>query len=410
MTEQLRSDVQQGRAVDDRTRQSGRRANAAYAILGLASLIVIVVYWGVPADFRTHQSVWLEVVAYMLVTSFLLEPWYSGGGASLANAVATILLALSTGFEAYAAWWGALLAASGLAMVLLLVSSLVDETEHEPRGSIARELRRVGSVLGSWRWIVLATLALSLVSFNRSFGSPWAIAAVATIYCNTLLRLRPEAIVKRLRRERRGGAHELVVQQIFPPYEVLAVGEESDTYALGHIVSASVSGSDEVRRGYVTGLGVSNDRKAVRIAIEDLRSLLPAEESPQNQPIVIRHEVAQATDEELISQDLMHEDTHALGVLAEGSTMNEATIELGEKCQAELGQVVWTVAGQTRTYWQVTDAKIGRATWAGDLRRAIMAVANQIGTWDQESQGFLPHVTSPWGAEIVLAGKHAPWA
>jgi uncharacterized protein len=111
---------------------------------------------------------------------------------------------------------------------------------------------------------------------------------------------------------------------------------------------------------------------------------------------------------EATADELSQPQTSLVGLLAEGSDIDTAAIELLGDARVSLGQVLWTRVGGRQVLWQVTNAALSHSTWAGDSRGIVKASASQIGLWDGDAITFESHLTSPTAAQAVFGGHIAP--
>jgi hypothetical protein len=175
-----------------------RQARLLYATGGLALVVVLSIATESQIKPSLSTSLWFEVLVWILLAAFLLEPFFAGPAIALTNAVAVIFICLAAGFEGPFEWWVFLATLASLAIVLLIV----DFAARDPNASrtyraqrIARFSRQIGVALGSWRFILVASLALTLATFNPPFQDGWIVSIITLLYVFALTRLDPRRMI-----------------------------------------------------------------------------------------------------------------------------------------------------------------------------------------------------------------------
>lgn len=384
---------------------SDRRAHILYAVIGIGLAIALAAVLDAPISFSLAVGLWLEVLVLLVIAAFIFEPQFSGGGQAAANSIAAVLIVIGADYRTHEAWWRAL----GVAAVLSLVLNVVAYAFRDPSrdrfarpNRVARVAGQAGVALGGWRSLLSAAVVLSLATFNRPFSSAWTVGSVVLIYTFGLARLQPHRLLAQLQNGLPGAAP-VVVAAIFPPSEILLVGEGADELDRGSWVRiASIRGSAD---GIVTIRAQHGGAAGWRALVPDLIAALPGDSSNQLHEVL---EVQLLTEcppgLEHVTAEVGDPDVQVAGVLGEGSAMLEAVIELRPGSQVSLGEVIWTASVDGRTFWQVSDASVNRVAWAGDTRRNVSARAAQIGRWEHDLPGFIPDIRSPEPTGLAFSG------
>jgi uncharacterized protein len=72
-----------------------------------------------------------------------------------------------------------------------------------------------------------------------------------------------------------------------------------------------------------------------------------------------------------------------------------------------VGDLLWTLRGDSRLFWQVADAAVERVTWGGDSHRSVVATAHQVGQWNEKLSAFEVDTRNPSPTELVFGGRAA---
>lgn len=380
-----------------------RRIRVAYTAIGIGLIVGLASLWDVPLRFSLSAGLWFEILVLALLAGFIVEPYFSGAPASLVNSVSVFFIAIAASFKGPAGWWIALVVVEGLSVVLLLLELILRDPDA-PTDALgqraARVAKQVGVVLGSWRFALLAALVLALATFVPPFEDPWRISLIVVLYLLGTIRLQPHRLLDLLRGKPSEPDLPLGAVRVSPPAEILVVGEAVDSLLPGALFKVEGSGRkiDAIALGatYVKG------GRAFRLLAPDLSRLLHREGFE-----ALRFAAAGDQDVSELAyyrEELGREGVRALGTVSDGSSMLEMVVELSPEDSVSLGQLLWTTSAQTRTYWQVADARIEQKSWAGDNHRAVVVRASQLGHWDQVRYAFEADVVSPPHTALALSG------
>lgn len=116
-------------------------------------------------------------------------------------------------------------------MLLLVVDLLLKSTGSDaaaPSQRAARVARQLGVAIGSWRFILVASLALLLVTFNSAFDAAWITSIVVILYVLTVARLQPRHLVVQLTGSAALTESGLASSRVLAPTELLVMGEGLD--------------------------------------------------------------------------------------------------------------------------------------------------------------------------------------
>jgi uncharacterized protein len=383
---------------------SDRRAHVLYAVVGAALAVALALGTDAEVALSLSEGLWFELLIFVVIAAFLMEPNYSGGQAAAANSVAVFFISISVDRTPHDDWWSALMLLSIAGFSLSLLGYVLRDPgtpKEASKNRGARASTQLAGVLGSWRSVLLACLALTLATFNTPFGDEWRISLVVTLFCLFASRVQPHRIVAAMR-----GVSPLdadgVVADVYPPFEavVLATG---DGFAppVGSVLRISGSRGDAL--ALVTAEVSHRGARAWRTYVPDLGSALP-DGSAGDRDL----QVAPAVDDVGLAEEreeLQTPGTALLGTLTEGTAIRSAVVELLPSAETELGSVVWTRRGPSRTLWQVADATLERTAWSGDTRRSTRVHATQIGQWRDDLCAFVADTRSPTPASVVFAGE-----
>ena len=92
-----------------------RKWGWTYFLTGVVGVVAWAVAVGAERDPSDTSGLWLSAGLGLLLAAFVLEPWYSGSGTSIANSLLVGAGVVAAGFEAYIGWWVFLLVVSGVA-------------------------------------------------------------------------------------------------------------------------------------------------------------------------------------------------------------------------------------------------------------------------------------------------------
>ncbi len=178
----------------DETGQRQRAASIGWRLSYLAILSIGLILWVAAKDVRIDMTVpaglWFGVAVYLIVAALFIEPFYSGGSASLANAVAVIFAFVAADIRLHSVWWMFLIGAAGVSIALGMAGYLHPDRDVKGWPS---EFQRLGQRLGSWRLLGTAWLVLTLFTFNAPFSVQWQMGAVTLLTLHSLSFLSPIA-------------------------------------------------------------------------------------------------------------------------------------------------------------------------------------------------------------------------
>ena len=377
-----------------------RIAHTCYLVLGIALAVIIAIAMDGELSISRSDGLWFEILVLVALAAFIFEPHFSGGASVTTNSVAVVFVVLGADRSRHGGWWIALACVAGLALLLGLVSYVGKGSTVSANGKeILRVCGVIAAALGSWRMLLLASLGLALASYNEPFEAEWTAALVVAFYCYVLSKVPPHRLFRRGGPELAGDA---AVAAIYPPYEVTLTADEADALATHDIVE--VASERGTAPGVVLSQVVYKGSQAWRTFVPSLPAVIPP---PTGEPVFSARKDPQGALSS-IKSELAATGVGICGVLAEGSSIGTAVIELAGDATVELGDVVWTFDGTARTLWQVTDATIAKTAWAGDARRITRVTAAQVGQWDEQNSTFAADIRSPKAAAVAFSGALVP--
>jgi hypothetical protein len=380
-----------------------RRIRLIYTIVGL--MLAITLVWATETSLSFTQSgLWFEIAVWLLIAAFLLEPYFAGASSALVNSLSVVFFALQAGFQGPFQLWLALTIAAGLA-VMLLVADYVLKDREAPQDRLPQRLARVsrliGTAIGSWRFSLVSALLLSLVAFVPPFEGPWLVSGAITLYALATRRIEPHRLLAAIRGKPLVSEDGIEAVRIAAPSELLVTGPGLDNVKAGDLMA--VAGSGRNVEGIVLATGFAQGRRAVRVFVPELRRILHTTDL-LNLRFTLTTEPDTGSAFNAYRTELQSDALEAIGTVTEGTTMLDVSVELAPDGQVELGQLVWTLSGGSRIYWQVVDAQVERESWGADPRRTVVVRATQLGRWDDDTYSFQPDVGSPSPADIVFGG------
>lgn len=385
-----------------------RQAHVAYAAIGLALALGLSVLWDAEISLAISEGLWFELTVYLLLAAFLLEPNYSGGGASTTNAIAVSLVTLGANPQRHESWWVAL-SIVAIGTVALSLGGYVAGSGSPAGGAASRfskVARQLAGATGSWRALPLASLALSLATFDSTFGDEWRVALIVSLYCLLVTRQPPHELWRELRGTVPAGVHG-AVESIHPPHELVITTKETISgLDVGTILRVTGARRGALSSAIVTERVFANGAVAWRLFAPDLQSIISSQ-GTRVRDLRLELELCDEPEGDLAEAypELRGSTAHVVGSLTEGASIRSAEIDLNAGTRVELGDVLWTRTDDERTYWQVADATLRRSSWAGDTRRVARIEAVQIGRWNHEEVVFEADTRSPSPADIVIAGQ-----
>lgn len=377
-----------------------RLANVVYATAGIAGAAIWLAVSDLQIDLTDRGFLWFELLIWLVVAAFLIEPRFTSGPVVVTNGVAAVFVSLSTGFEVLPAWWALVTVVAASAIVLSSVSYASQDRVRPSEWTT--EMRSVARALGSWRSLIVGSLVLALVSFNEPFDTSYQISALVVVYVLGAQALEPHRFL--LPRPERDG--DLRLLAIGGPCEALIGGQGIEGLARG--VRVEVSGSGGRREGLVVGRVAYRSERAWRAVVPGLVSILPAAGSATPTSCEVRQIEAGQPDGALagMAERLQSGDAAEVGLVGRGSRIEGVRIELLPDETVEQGEVVWVHDSHLEPlYFQVAEATVETTSWVGDTRHGVFADARQIGRWDPEIVGFEPSLRSPSPGSLAVRGS-----
>lgn len=247
--------------------------------------------------------------------------------------------------------------------------------------------------LGSWRVLLLSALLLTLISFSPPFTAPWGISAVVVVITALTLGLAPHRFF--VARQ----THGRVVLRAYPPAELLIEVADGATLHLGDCFEIHAE-HGQVKQGVVASQSFLDGRAGVRLYVPDLFELLQGSTPGE---LSIRPLATQVSSRlKPLVDALAIPGRHVVGITTEGSRMHQREVEVTALREVTLGELVWSVQGEARIYWQVTEARLAQTTWGGETRRQVVASAVQLGEWEEPKLAFVDRPVSPPVSEWCL--------
>ena len=370
-----------------------------YFLLGTVGILVWATATGTSINLRNDTSLWLGAATFLLLASFVLEPWYSGLGAAITNLLFVSVGTLAAGFGEYRYWWTLLLVLALGALAAIASVSIFDP----PSSSTTRGvLLQYGQLLGSWRTTPLALLILTVLTFNPPRSSSWNITAISILYALLLSAARPERWLHSRLRFR----SKLYVSAVIGiPSDVIVLGQLNELdLEIGALVRFSVNSNEE--DAIVVGRAVAAGIVGWKTYCPGAQRLLATKPSEDNQSLVtLKIDLPSTTANAelcLVADALSRDGIELLGVAVENTEVADLEIELSRGASSEIGNVLLTHRDSETIYWQLTDATITLDSWPQDRQRLVRASANQLGTWDPVASRFRRITHTPAASDIVL--------
>lgn len=376
-----------------------RVAPYVYTAAGVGLTVYGARYLSADSDIGIATGAWLEICILLFISAFLLEPHFTGGGAAATNAVATTLIILSLRPTAHTAWWDALgwLALAGFT-VNIGAHVMRPTNGSPPRGWLVRRAHRAGS----WSALLVPLLILTAVTFNRPFGSEWALCGAALVYVFTITSVRPlERIGDLLARNK---PEQRRVLGIFPPNELIIEAGSGPIGTAGTVALRSTWAEVEAM---VVHDSAQAGIRSWRLIVPSLRELLPPNESHETLANVAVSDVDAVNPMLAETRQALSEEGGAqiVGVASDGTSIEKLIVDLGASSSLRVGDVVWTWSVDGRCYWQTVDIATRHAAWTGGPRQILTARMTQLGLWQPQRAGFrLQTAAPPVNAPAVSGG------
>lgn len=383
-----------------------RRIRLVYAALGVGLAFVLALATDTPIVIA-RSGLWFEILVWLVLAAFLLEPFFSGAPAAFVNAVSVVFFVLAAGFAGPSLLWSALVSVAGLAILLLIADFVLRDPNAPPDAPtqrFAKAARQIGTAAGSWRFSLTIVLLLSLVAFHPPFTGPWIVAGAVVLYALAVSRLQPHILIALLRGKPSPYEAGLSPVRVLAPSELLVTGVGLDHVQPGDLMT--VSGSGRTADAIALAPSYAHGTRAFRVFVPDLRRVLHT--SPLQALRLEPHAAADAPSEfHDYRAELQGDGVEAIGTVSDGTTMLDISVELLPNRTVTLGHLMWTLSAGHRTYWQIIDARVERDSWGGDTRRTVVGRGTQLGHWDQDRYSFQPNVGSPAHANLVFGGQAA---
>lgn len=373
----------------------GRLARVSYVVVGFAALVVLARVENVRLRFSLTTSLWFEVLVWMLLAAFILEPFFSGPTAAITNAFTASFVVLGSGYPTHQVWWFAVLVAALTSFVFVTAAYVIRDGRRPSArvAAVAKALETAGSALGSWRCLATGCLVLAIATFNAPFGRVWMISTLGLVYCLTLARARPHEWFAAIWRAPSKGP-DYVADEVMPPAELVV----TPSLRVGETVVVSGSGANVA--GLVIAETFLDGRRASRVFVP---SLSRAAADGSDVAIAVGPDVLGTFSSE--SAELASGKAAVVGVMSDATSADDLRVELFQDQRVDIGQLLWTTGASGRLFWQVSDAELGRQSWGGDRRRVVSVSAPQLGSWDEGLMGFQPVSKSPALADLVFSGE-----
>jgi hypothetical protein len=248
--------------------------------------------------------------------------------------------------------------------------------------------------------VLLATLALSLATFNEPFEPEWTVSLLVAGYCLLVSRLQPHRLVHLLRGTSPDTSGRVVA--IYPPYEAVVAGPGEVGLAMGSFIRVTAGG--RTAQGVVTAEVTHAGARAWRALVPNLLTVLPDGATRTDaDPLVVELD-ADGEGFEDVRAELSRVGVQLVGALTEGASIRSSVIELLPGRRVELGDVLWMRDAAGATLWQVADATLARTSWSGDARRSTQVHATQVGRWNDITHSFDADLRSPRPVEVTFGG------
>jgi hypothetical protein len=381
------------------SKSATKRYQLAYFMVGVVALVVGALTAGADLSVGSFEGMWFELAILAMLAAFVVEPRFTGGTTAVANSLVIMFLYVAVDPGRLRAWWTALFAVATLSLVANVAAQWLPDGS---RISARRALVGFARITGGWRATVLPALALALATYNTPFGPEWGLGAAAAVYALFLATVKPHELLRSLFVASADEDRGLRAVGLFPPNEIVVAEAQRGSLAQGSGLRLRTASGEA--HAVVIQPTWADDVQCWRAVAPDLHralSGLPAEDQLRALEITIEESAAGFQD---ARREITENGADCVGVLTEGSQIRSARIELASGVRASVGDVVWTLKPEGRTYWQVTDVELRRATWAGDTRRALIADAAQVGRWDRETLAFTVDTTSPEPSGLIFRG------
>lgn len=387
------------------SRRTARRFAVLYFVVGSGALLLGGISADAEMSVASVEGAWVQLAIFVLFSAFIAEPHFPGGGTPAMNALVIIFLNLAVEPPHLVGFWNALLALAVISLVANVVSyGMADGSRHIRR---QRALAALARRTGGWRALILPALALALATFNTPFDWEWGLGTAAASYALLIAGVRPHELFGPLFGRSAAQAHELWVLAIFPPNEVLVTGAPNGTLAPG--VGLLLRGASGTAEAIITHPAFFGGARCWRAVAPSLHAALSsmAVTDPLGSLEVSIH-APEETELKGAHREIVERGADCIGLLSEGSRVRSALIELASGISVDVGEVLWVLKPEGRTYWQVMDTEVRRSSWAGDARRVLAAEAAQIGRWEPRSLGFAVDTSSPEPSALLFRGGQPP--
>lgn len=386
-----------------------RRYRLGYAAFGVVVAWTLGALLGAPVGLSLNNGLWFEILILILLSAFILEFNFSGAPAAMVNSVAAILLTLGARFTGPRAWWISLTVSAVVATLLLVVDFALRDPQAptDTRGQrVARVARQVATTLGSWRFVLIAALALTLVAFNEPFDDAWTVSAIVVLYALAVSKLPPHRLAAMLSGHPRPGDSGIAAARIYAPTEILLTGPGVDGHAPGDCFT--LSGSERTIEAVALSPTYFRGRQAIRVFARDLSTVLTRADAEDLEVVPLERGEADPPHLQPYLEQMRDSAVRVVGTVSEGTAIFSLTVEVFPGEVVRTGELVWSLAAGQRLFWQVFDAQVDRTTWGGDTRRVVSARCTQLGYWHDDVQSFVALDESPRETDLVFSGTAGP--
>lgn len=383
-----------------------RAWRVVYLGIAVATAVIVAVVSDSPASPTEPNGRWLEALLLIAISAFIFEPFFSGNSPAVANSVVALLWGLSLGIaESWLVTGLVIIAVLNLSL-LLAAYVLQEGSERGTRlNRVVGVLSQFGTGVGSWRFLLVGTLGVTLVLNNMPFGNPWRISVVVLLFVLTASKFPPYEVVRRIRGTTGADDVDLWPARVFPPHEVVVVGGATSGLQPGEVLALEGSGSRSF--GIVIGPTMVDGRGGARLLAPEAMGLLATNDITEVSVSLDQADVAGTPLEDAV-EELGSPGHSIFGVAGENSTIDELRVELLTDQSVSVGDLLWTLRNGERLFWQVAEATVSRVAWGGDSHRAVIATAHQVGTWNDTRSAFDLDTRSPLAIDLVLGGQIAP--
>jgi Helicase HerA, central domain len=377
-----------------------------YLVSAVAAAVIAAAMLDAPASPTEPAGRWLEPLVLIAVSAFLFEPFFSGNGPAVANSLVALLWALTLGVaESWLVTF--LVIVAGLNISALISAYLLQDTTNRrgSRNRVSIVLSQVGTGIGSWRFLLIGTLVITLVLNNAAFAKPWRISTAVLLFVLAASKFPPHELVRRLKGTAAVGGVDLAPVRVFPPHEVVVVGGATPMLAPGEVLTLEGSGSRSF--GVVIGPTFFDGRRGVRLLAPDAMALLATNDIADLKASLGGADIAGTPLQDAVNE--LGSPGHSIyGIVGENSSIDELRVELLTEQSVSVGDLLWTLRNGKRLFWQVADASVTRVAWGGDSHRAVIVTAHQVGTWNDTRSAFDLNTRSPSAIDLVLGGHISP--